>query len=140
MNARSNATHDSLLVIYDGDCGICNALRQWAESRYTANRLKFVPYQTADLDSLAPGLTRASASRAVYTIRADGKRLRGARAIFETLRYNAGIWRVVGRLGALPPVSWLAEPVYRIIAHHRMRVSRWLGLAACRVPESKPRA
>lgn len=133
-------TLDSLLVIYDGDCGICNALRQWAEQRDPADRLQFVPYQTADLDSLAPGLDRARASRAVYAVRADGKRLRGARAIFETLQYIPGTWRVVGRVGVLPPLSWLAEPVYRIIAHHRMRVSRWLGLAECRVPESKPRA
>lgn len=126
---------DTLTVIYDGDCGICNWLRMWAERRDSAGRLHFVPNQTADLDALAPGLTREQASAAAYAVFPDGQRLRGARAIFATLRRVPGLWRWIGIVGALPPLVWLAEPVYRVIAHHRARVSVWLGLAQCRVPE-----
>lgn len=140
MTPSPDTGHKSLLVIYDGDCGICNALRLWAERRDSAGHLQFVPNQTADLDALAPGLTQAETERAVIAVRADGRRYRGARAVFELLRRVPGFWGIVGRIGALPPLSLLAEPAYRIVAHHRARISRWLGLTECRIPESKPRA
>jgi predicted DCC family thiol-disulfide oxidoreductase YuxK len=122
-----------LIVIYDGECGICNALRRWAEQRDAANRLQFAPNQTADLDALAPGLTREMASRAVYAVRSDGQRWYGARAIFETLRRLKGVWGVVGSVGAVPVISWIAEPFYRVVAFHRARISRWMGLDVCRI-------
>ncbi len=137
--------HPGLTVIYDGDCGVCSRLVLWAEARDSAGRLRFVPNQSADLAAIAPGLTHEQAAAAAYAVRPDGTRYRGARAIFETLRRVPGFWGVVGWIGALPPLSLLAEPFYRVIAHHRGRISAWLGLAQCRVPlpradsESEPR-
>lgn len=118
-------------VIYDGDCEICNALRRWAEAHDKAGTLRFVPNQTADLAQIAPGLTREQAQQSVYAVNAAGQRFRGARAIFETVRRLPGCWGILGTIGALPPVSWLAEPMYRIVAHHRAAVSRRLGLNQC---------
>lgn len=126
-----------LSVIYDGGCGICHWLRLVAERRDTHGRLHFAAYQTADLDALAPGLTRAEASRALIVVRPDGRRYRGARAVFLTMRALPFPWRVIGAIGALPPVSWLFEPFYRLIARHRARISVWVGLAACRVDPPK---
>jgi predicted DCC family thiol-disulfide oxidoreductase YuxK len=127
----------NLIMIYDGECGICQALRRWAEARDTARRMRFVPNQTADLDTLSPGLTRAMAAQTVIAVRSDGRRWHGARAIFEMLRRLPGIWRLIGVIGALPVIRWLAEPFYRIVAHHRARLSRWVGLAACGVEMSR---
>jgi predicted DCC family thiol-disulfide oxidoreductase YuxK len=133
---------DSILtVIFDGDCGVCQALRARAARLDCAGRLHFVPNQAADLETLAPGLTRAEASRALYAVAPDGRRWRGARAFFVTMRHLPGVWRWIGAVGALPPLSLLAEPCYQLIAHHRARVSRWLGLDACRIElpdESSP--
>ncbi|NWG76644.1 MAG: DUF393 domain-containing protein, partial [Rubrivivax sp.] len=69
----------------------------------------------------------------VYALRPDGQRWHGARACFETLRRLPGAWRVIGTVGALPPVSLLAGPVYRLVANHRAAISRRLGLAECRI-------
>lgn len=121
------------VVIFDGDCGICNATRQWVQRRDRASRLSWQPYQRADLPGLVPGLTPEQASRAVYFVQPDGQYYRGARAIFETLRYLPGGWRWLGWIGTLPPVNWLAAIVYRIVAQHRTRISRWLRLDACRL-------
>ena len=123
-----------LIVIFDGNCGICQALRRRAEAYDSAGRLRFVANQSIDLDALAPGLTPDMARRALVAVRpADNRRWRGARAVFEAMRRLPGVWGVIGRIGALPPVSLLAEPFYRVIAHHRGTISRYLGLAQCTV-------
>lgn len=119
------------IVIYDGACGVCQALREWAERRDQHRRLTFIPYQAPDLERLVPGLTREVASQALYFVREDGWRFRGARAAFEVMKRWPGAWGWLGRLLALPPFHWLAEPFYRLFARHRGRVSRWLGLEAC---------
>jgi predicted DCC family thiol-disulfide oxidoreductase YuxK len=61
------------------------------------------------------------------------RRFQGARAAFETMRRLPGLWGMIGGIGSFPPLSWLAEPVYRLIAHHRGQISRRLGLDICRV-------
>lgn len=133
MTTRPSDRSPEVTVIYDGACGICDALRGAIERRDRAGALRLVPYQTADLDAIAPGLTRNQASRSVILVAPDGTRRQGARAIFETLCRLPGVWRVIGKVGALPPISLAAEPFYRLVARHRARLSRWLGLTACRI-------
>jgi predicted DCC family thiol-disulfide oxidoreductase YuxK len=122
------------IFIFDGACGVCTASVQWVQRRDVAGRLACLPYQTADLDSISPGLTEEMANRAAYFVRGDGHRFRGARAVFEALRRLPGVWKLVGTVGALAPVSLLCEPVYRLFAANRTRISIWLGLTACAVP------
>jgi predicted DCC family thiol-disulfide oxidoreductase YuxK len=123
-----------VMVIYDGDCGICNESRAWAEARDRAERLEFVPFQTADLGAISPGLTPEMASRMAYFVRPDGSRHGGARAVFETLKRLPGVWGIIGWIGANPVISGVVEPFYRLFAANRHRVSAWLGLAVCRIP------
>lgn len=123
------------IVVFDGECGICSAARRWAEARNYAGRLRFVAYQTAELDKLSPGLTHRAASRSIFFIYPDGRRVAGARAVFETLRWLPGLWRMVGTVMAQPPFWLLAEPFYYLVAHNRARLSSWLGLEYCRVEE-----
>ena len=120
-------------VIYDGECGICEALKRRAEALDARGRLHFVAYQAADLAALAPGLTAAEASRALIAIRSDGRTWRGARAVFTAMKHLPGIWGKIGTVGAVPVMSWLAEPVYRLVAARRGQISRWLGLNQCRI-------
>jgi len=122
-----------LTVVFDGDCGVCQALAQALADRDRHRRLTFAAYQRADLATLSPGLTREMASRSVYAVAPDGTRWHGARAVFEMAKRLPGLWGWIGRIGALPPLSLLAEPVYRLVARHRMRISRWFGLTQCRL-------
>jgi len=120
-------------VIFDGECGICNETRQWIEARDQGRRLAFVPYQTADLDALSPGLTSDDASRMAFYVTPDHRRVGGARAIFLALKAVPGAWGLIGAVGAFLPFSLIAEPFYRIVAHNRSRISGWLGLNYCLV-------
>src|SRR5690606_8176590 len=62
-----------------------------------------------------------------YAVAPDGTRWHGARGLFERAKRLPGLSGWIGRIGALPPPSLLAEPVYRLVARHRMRISRWVG-------------
>jgi predicted DCC family thiol-disulfide oxidoreductase YuxK len=123
-------------MIFDGECGICTASAEWIKARDTADQLAVVPYQTANLETLSPGLTPAMARRSVYFVRSDGRRYKEARAVFETLKRLSGIWRVVGFLLANPICAVLCAPGYRLVARYRKRISIWLGMTACAVPGS----
>lgn len=120
-------------MIFDGDCGICQALRQKVQALDTAQKLRFIPYQADELETAAPGLSRELASRSLVFVRGDGRRFRGARAAFETLRHLPGVWGMIGWIASLPPLSLLAEPFYRLIARNRGAISRRLGLDVCRI-------
>ena len=50
-------------LIFDGACGVCTAAAEWVGQRGGDGRLRIVPYQTADLDRLSPGLTREMTER-----------------------------------------------------------------------------
>lgn len=121
-------------VVFDGDCGICTASAEWIEAHDTEGDFDVVPYQLAALETLSPGLTPAMTSRSVYFIRADGRRFKEGRAVFETLKHLPGIYHVVGWLLANPFFAALAWPGYRLVAHYRTRISVALGMTACAVP------
>ena len=44
-------------VVFDGRCSVCSALKEQGERLDTQERLRWVPFQTADLDALSEGLT-----------------------------------------------------------------------------------
>ena len=98
--------------------------------------MEFVPFQTANLERIAPGLTMEMASQTLHFVRSDGRRFRGARATFETLRRLPGVWGILGVTGSFLPLSLLAEPFYRIFASHRGTISQLMGLNRCEVPLS----
>ena len=123
-------------VIYDGECGVCNKAAGYLQSMDRAHALVFIPYQSANLAHMSPGLTPSMTNRAMYVVEPDGHRYGGARAMFALLRRLPRLWGVVGSVGFFQPLSLLAEPFYRLFAHNRRTVSRWLGLAECPIPDS----
>ena len=110
-------------VIYDGECSVCASLKNFAEDKDTQARIMFVPYQADNIGEVAPGLTAEETRQALYTISQQGKRTRGARAVFEVMKNLPGIWGIAGRLLSIAPFVWFAEPVYRIFAKHRNKLS-----------------
>ena len=66
------------------------------------------------------GLTPAEVSAAVWWV-SDGERLPGHGAVTRVLRELGGGWGIVGRVIAVPPLSWLGDPVYRWVATNRAR-------------------
>jgi predicted DCC family thiol-disulfide oxidoreductase YuxK len=115
-------------LVFDGDCGFCTrcvALVPKAARRTT----EVVPYQRADLEAL--GLTAEECAEAVQWV-SGGRRASGHLAIGRLLQEAGGIWRLLGTALLVPPLSWLAAGVYRLVAANRMRLPG--GTPACAVP------
>jgi predicted DCC family thiol-disulfide oxidoreductase YuxK len=119
-------------LIYDGTCGFC---RRWVErvQRWDRRRLvAVVPWQTPDLETRFPGVSRSECTQAMHLVDAAGRIYPGAAAGREVLRRLPGgwLWALPFRLpGGLP----IAERVYRWITR------RWgpLGPSA-RMAGSRP--
>lgn len=112
---------DLPLLVYDGDCGFCTASVAWLRRRLPAgSELTVAPWQ--DLDLRAVGLLPTEVLEAAWWVGPGGDRRRGARAAAAALRAAGGAWGVAGRVLDVPPVSWLAAAVYRLVARYRYRL------------------
>ena len=132
--SRKRGSNSECYLIYDGDCGLCEACVAIADRYDRDGRFILRPYQSFSVAGLAGlGLTAADCARAVQVVTANGRLLSGARGI----NYFLGRRRV-GRLlnilvYGIPPIFLLELLIYRLVADNRHRLSRWLGLSACRL-------
>lgn len=131
----SVATGRSGTLLYDGDCGICSATARWLASRTRPAVLRLEPLTRADqLEGLRDLVTGRDLRSSIHFVRDDGRVLTGARAVLAAGRLvPRWRWLAIGadhRLGVA-----LLEPLYRLIATHRHRIGRALGLSdACANP------
>jgi predicted DCC family thiol-disulfide oxidoreductase YuxK len=110
------------VVVYDGDCGICEASAGWI--------IAHIP--VVDVASHHQyGLTHIGS---VWFV-TDNGRLEGAAAISAILKLaNARVYRAIGVVIGLPGVLFIAGLVYSLIARNRRHISRLLGMNACGLP------
>jgi predicted DCC family thiol-disulfide oxidoreductase YuxK len=130
MNAIATPT-----LVFDGDCAFCTSSVRWIE-RWCRPAVRFVPWQQLDL--AAHGLTEEQVTSAVQWLRpraSAGPVPSGAAAIGRMLLRARWPFRPVGAVILVPPVSWLAAGVYRLIADNRSRLPG--GTPACAVPQQK---
>jgi predicted DCC family thiol-disulfide oxidoreductase YuxK len=110
------------VLIYDGDCGICNQSADWARAHLPAGT-KVVPWQSID-DLAALGLTVQDVETAAYWVDDDGTLRRGETAASAVLRRAGGGWSVAGAALNTPVVRPVARRLYYWIAANRHRLSR----------------
>ncbi|RBY97775.1 DUF393 domain-containing protein [Blastococcus sp. TF02-8] len=122
-------------LVFDGDCAFCTRSAEFARGILPAG-CAVLPWQQVDLATA--GLTAERAQREVLWVDRDGAVTGGAPAVARALRAAGGFWLVLGVLLSLPPVRWIAPPVYRLVAANRYRLPG--GTAACRVPSVPPPA
>jgi hypothetical protein len=128
------------LLVFDGDCAFCTTSVHWYEKRFPG-AFTAVPYQRADLDPL--GLTERECHARLQWIGDTrdprGTRESGARAVGALCRTGGharggaggALWRAAAGLTVVPPFSWLAEGLYRVVAANRQRLPG--GTPACRL-------
>jgi predicted DCC family thiol-disulfide oxidoreductase YuxK len=118
--------------IFDGDCAFCSTCARFIERRMRTSAA-VVAWQHADLDAL--GLTVAECEEGVQWVAADGAVSAGPAGIGRLLVDAGSYWRPLGWLLLAPPLSWLARPVYRLIARNRDKLPG--GTAACALPQAE---
>lgn len=123
------------LLVYDGDCGFCTKAARWAATGLPAGA-DVQPWQAVDLAEI--GLTLQDVTDAAWWFDESGVKHRGSRAAAGVLAASDGWRRIVGLLLKLPPISWLAVPVYALIARYRYKLPG--ATDACRVDQHQPAA
>ncbi len=110
------------MLIYDGDCGMCNQSADWARAHLPPGT-PIVPWQDVP-DLAALGLTVDDVQTAAYWVDDDGTLHRGEAAIAEALRRAGGAWRLAGAAIDSWPLRPVARRLYVWVADNRHRLSR----------------
>lgn len=123
-----------LTLLFDGTCGFCTRSVEWIKAHDPEGRIDAIPSQAPDAIA-RHGLTRADVAGAVWAIDRHGRRFHSAAAASQVLLALGGPWRAVGALYAVPPLAWLAELGYWLVARNRHHLSRlWGTVPACERP------
>lgn len=112
-----------LTVVYDADCGVCQASVAWLRAR---GAFEFVGNDASDLP-------RELTEHTVVVIDGERQYVRAA-AVARLLREIRG-YRWLAPLLTAPGLRAVADFGYRRFAAHRHRISAALGLRACAVRE-----
>lgn len=111
------------VVVYDGDCGICEAAAQWVTTHVTS--VDVVSHYQHGLGSID----------SVWFVTED-ERLEGAQAVSAILREaDSRFIRMLGVTIGLPGVLFIAKRTYSLVARNRRRISQTLGMNACGLPQ-----
>ena len=110
------------VVVYDGDCGICEA-----SSRCITRHVPSV-------DVVSHHAYGLSSIGAVWCVTDEGRTV-GAAAVADILkRADSRLFRYAGVYISLPVICVVAQLVYLVVARNRARLSRLLGVKACGIP------
>lgn len=124
----------SLVILFDGRCGICTQAACWLRARDPRGRLRLIPNQRPGM-LLRFGLSQDQVDQAVWLIDlASGHKLHASAAFNRALLELGGVWPWIGRALGIAPLHWAEEATYRWVAAHRGRLARWGIAPACDHP------
>jgi predicted DCC family thiol-disulfide oxidoreductase YuxK len=110
------------VVVYDGDCGICEASSRWILRH--VDSVSVLSHREYGLEHIG----------SVWLV-SDQGRLEGARAVATILKMARGkLLNAVGIVIDLPVIRTLAAGVYYLIARNRRHLSRLFRMKACAIP------
>jgi predicted DCC family thiol-disulfide oxidoreductase YuxK len=135
-----------LLVIFDGECGLCNRSVRWLLTHDQFDRLRFVPSSSPKVAALLThfGFDAATAvgdSGTILVAQAldtpAERMLTRSDAVVALLRQLPLPWPAVGATLRIIPRP-LRDLGYRIVAHYRYRI--WGRLDTCPIPTAQERS
>ena len=123
----------SRLVLFDGECNLCNAAVRWLIERDAEGKLVFAPLQSAAASAVlgraVEGMDLDRDPDSIVFVDDEGVYLRST-AVLRAIRH-LGFPHALLAIGLLVPRP-LRDAVYRLIARNRYR---WFGRrATCMVP------
>ncbi len=127
------------VLLFDGECGLCQSLVRAMLRRDRLGRLCFAPLQgnTGQAFLRAHGLSTSDFDSLVFVedlARADTAFYQRMRGVLAALRELGGCVRVLARPLAIVPVHWL-DAGYRLVARLRYRLFGGRRLAPPLKPE-----
>lgn len=121
-----------MIVVYDADCGVCQASVAWAKKCDRSGVLEFVGNDVPEL----PGGVSREETRHTLVVLDGGRKLVRAEGVARVLRELPG-WALAGAVLRAPGIRRLANWGYDRFARNRHRVSAALGMRVCAIPDKK---
>jgi predicted DCC family thiol-disulfide oxidoreductase YuxK len=121
-----------VIVVYDADCGVCQASVDWLRKRDRRGSFQFVGNDAAELPA---GVERQETEHTLVVLDGERKLLR-AEGVARLLGELRG-WSLAGAVMRWPGVRQIARLVYDRFAKNRHRISAALGMRACALPPRK---
>jgi predicted DCC family thiol-disulfide oxidoreductase YuxK len=121
-----------VIVVYDADCGVCQASVAWLRKRDRKGVFQFVGN---DVDALPAGVSREETEHTMIVLD-GGRKLVRAEGVARVLR-ELPAWAPVAAVLGAPGIRRLAGWGYDRFARNRHRISAALGMRACAVPDRK---
>lgn len=130
---------EKLLILYDGNCGLCTRSVAGLRTLKTNAVLEFMPLQQYDTDNLPLNLSVEDLYAQIHVIDEEGRLFKGAEALTRvvktvpTLQWIAWLYRV-------PGMHYVADQLYKWIAKHRYQLFGTVDECengACRLHGSK---
>lgn len=119
----------AIVVVYDADCGVCQASVAWIKTRDRMSAFEFVGNDVAQL----PAAVSREETEHTMVVLDGGRKLTRADGVARILRELRG-WSTAGAVLRLPGIRALGNLGYDAFAKRRHRISAALGLRACAVP------
>lgn len=119
------------VVLYDGQCEICQACIAWLKTLDKRSRTVAVPISAAAIAGITPALDLEACLRQLHVVSPDQQVYVGWGAVTRLARLFPATW-IIGALGAVPPFRQLGRALYGYIAANRYLLSKCRG-GACRV-------
>jgi predicted DCC family thiol-disulfide oxidoreductase YuxK len=129
-----------VLLLYDGNCGLCNQTVEWLIRRDTYARLLFAPntHPTAQ-ETLARHHLQAAPQTLILVLSpsTEAERiLTQSEAVLFALKLLPRPWPTLARLAEILPLA-LRNALYRLIAKYRYRIFGRLDV--CPLPSEQDR-
>jgi len=121
-----------MVVVYDADCGVCQASVAWIRKRDRRGVFQFVGNDAAELPA---GVSREETEHTLVVLDGPRKLVR-AEGVARILRELPG-WAPVAAVLRAPGIRLLANWGYDRFAQHRHRISAALGMRSCALPTRK---
>jgi len=128
-------------LVFDGDCGLCQACVRWLERRDGARHLNCLPSTSCTWDDAAA----MPFATTVVVRTSTGETLTASSAVAYALSQLPGLWGLIGKYGLFlnrsPLLKQWHDTLYYAIATNRIVISNTLVRLrlldeSCRVPRS----
>jgi predicted DCC family thiol-disulfide oxidoreductase YuxK len=121
-----------MVVVYDADCGVCQASVAWIRERDHRGVFEFVGNDVAQLPA---GVSREETEHTLVVLDGTRKLVR-AEGVARILRELRG-WAPIGGILRAPGIRAVANWAYDRFARNRHRISAALGMRSCALPTRK---
>jgi predicted DCC family thiol-disulfide oxidoreductase YuxK len=121
----------TLTVLYDGDCGICQASARLLRRLDRRHCLSLIPLQVFRSPQ-QPALDELLQS--LHALDGEGRWFVGADALIAIARRVPALWPLA-LAARIPFAMSVLEVAYGLVARNRHLLSRGLRLTACRLPQ-----